>query len=64
MPSVRIDALEGRSKHEIERLLDAVHRAIVSAFPIKNEPISVCLLCVFQRLIHRNARTAGYRYLY
>jgi hypothetical protein len=31
MPLVRIDAIEGRSHDQIKNLLDAVHRAIVSA---------------------------------
>ena len=34
MPLVRIDAIEGRSKDDIKNLLDAVHRAIVSAFAV------------------------------
>ncbi len=34
MPLVRIDAVEGRSKEEIKDLLDAVHRAILSAFHV------------------------------
>jgi hypothetical protein len=34
MPLVRVDALEGRSTHEIATLLDAVHRALVAAFHI------------------------------
>ena len=31
MPLVRIDALEGRSPEQIATLLDAVHRALVTA---------------------------------
>ena len=34
MPLVRVDALEGRSTHDIATLLDAVHRALVAAFHI------------------------------
>ena len=34
MPLVRIDAIEGRSDHEIKTLLDASHRAIVKAFHV------------------------------
>jgi hypothetical protein len=34
MPLVRVDALEGRSKDEIKSLLDAVHRAVLSAFKV------------------------------
>lgn len=34
MPLVRVDALEGRSKEEIKSLLDAVHRAVLSAFDV------------------------------
>jgi Tautomerase enzyme len=34
MPLVRVDALEGRSKHDIKCLLDAVHRAVLSAFDV------------------------------
>ncbi len=34
MPLVRVDALEGRSKNEIKCLLDAVHRAVLSAFKV------------------------------
>ncbi|WP_263359098.1 tautomerase family protein [Acidicapsa ligni] len=34
MPLIRIDAIEGRSKQEIKDLLDAAHRAIVSAFKV------------------------------
>jgi hypothetical protein len=34
MPLVRVDALEGRSKNEIKSLLDAIHRAVLSAFKV------------------------------
>jgi phenylpyruvate tautomerase PptA (4-oxalocrotonate tautomerase family) len=34
MPLVRVDALEGRSKNEVKCLLDAVHRAVLSAFKV------------------------------
>jgi hypothetical protein len=34
MPLVRVDALEGRSKNDIKCLLDAVHRAVLSAFKV------------------------------
>ena len=34
MPLVRIDALEGRSSNDIKCLLDAVHRAVMSAFKV------------------------------
>ncbi len=34
MPLVRVDALEGRSKSDINNLLDAVHRAVLSAFKV------------------------------
>jgi phenylpyruvate tautomerase PptA (4-oxalocrotonate tautomerase family) len=34
MPLVRVDALEGRSKNDIKNLLDAVHRAVLSAFKV------------------------------
>ena len=34
MPLIRIDAVEGRSKAEIKKLLDAVHRAVLSAFKV------------------------------
>jgi hypothetical protein len=34
MPLVRIDALEGRSPEQISTLLEAVHRALVTAFHI------------------------------
>lgn len=34
MPLVRIDLIEGRSKEQITSLLDATHRAIVSAFNV------------------------------
>ena len=34
MPLVRFDAVEGRSQEEIERLLDAAHRALLTAFSV------------------------------
>jgi hypothetical protein len=34
MPLVRIDAIEGRSEQEIKALLDAAHRAVLSAFKV------------------------------
>jgi phenylpyruvate tautomerase PptA (4-oxalocrotonate tautomerase family) len=34
MPLIRIDALEGRGEAEIQSLLDAVHRAMLSAFHV------------------------------
>jgi phenylpyruvate tautomerase PptA (4-oxalocrotonate tautomerase family) len=34
MPLVRVDAIRGRDKEDIARLLDAVHRAILSAFHV------------------------------
>jgi Tautomerase enzyme len=34
MPTVRIDAFEGRSEAEVETLLEAVHRAVVKAFRV------------------------------
>ncbi len=34
MPLVRVDALEGRSKDDIKCILDAVHRAVLSAFEV------------------------------
>jgi hypothetical protein len=36
MPLVRIDALEGRSAEQVSTLLEAVHRALVTAFHIPN----------------------------
>ena len=35
MPLVRVDALEGRSENDIKCLLDAVHRAVLSAFKVR-----------------------------
>ena len=32
MPFVRVDAYEGRSKEQVKNLLDAIHRAVLSAF--------------------------------
>ena len=34
MPLIRVDALEGRSEAEIKSLLDAVHRAVLSALKV------------------------------
>jgi phenylpyruvate tautomerase PptA (4-oxalocrotonate tautomerase family) len=34
MPFVRVDAYEGRSKEEVKSLLDAIHRALLSAFGV------------------------------
>ncbi len=34
MPLIRIDAVEGRSQAEIKKLLDATHRAVLSAFKV------------------------------
>jgi len=34
MPLVRVDALEGRSRKDVQCLLDAVHRAVLSAFKV------------------------------
>jgi len=34
MPFVRFDAVEGRSDNEIRALLDAAHRAVLSAFHV------------------------------
>lgn len=34
MPLVRVDAFEGRSSSEIKCLLEAVHRAVLSAFKV------------------------------
>ncbi len=34
MPLVRFDAVEGRSPEEIQRLLDAAHRAVLTAFKV------------------------------
>jgi hypothetical protein len=34
MPLIRIDALAGRSPNEVQTLLDAVHRAVLSAFKV------------------------------
>ena len=34
MPLVRIDSIEGRSKEEVKLLLDAAHRAVLSAFGV------------------------------
>jgi phenylpyruvate tautomerase PptA (4-oxalocrotonate tautomerase family) len=34
MPFIRVDACEGRSKEQVKEVLDAIHRAIVSAFEV------------------------------
>jgi len=34
MPFLRVDAYEGRSKKQVKELLDAIHRAILSAFAV------------------------------
>jgi hypothetical protein len=34
MPLIRIDAIEGRSKEEVKTLLDAAHRAMLSALGV------------------------------
>lgn len=34
MPLLRFDLIEGRSAHELKALLDAAHRAMVSAFKV------------------------------
>ena len=34
MPLVRFDAVEGRSPEEVQRLLDAAHRALLTAFQV------------------------------
>ena len=34
MPLVRFDAVEGRSPEEVQRLLDAAHRALLTAFHV------------------------------
>ncbi len=34
MPFVRVDANQGRSKEEVKNLLDAIHRAVLSAFGV------------------------------
>jgi DNA helicase TIP49 (TBP-interacting protein) len=34
MPFLRVDAYEGRTKEQVKGLLDAIHRAIVSAFGV------------------------------
>ena len=35
MPLIRIDAFEGRSQEEVKTLLDAAHRAVLSAFKVR-----------------------------
>lgn len=34
MPFIRVDACEGRSKEQVKEVLDAIHRAILSAFEV------------------------------
>ena len=34
MPFVRVDAYEGRSKEQVKNLLDAIQRAVISAFGV------------------------------
>ena len=34
MPFLRVDACEGRSKQQVKNLLDAIHRAVLSAFGV------------------------------
>ena len=34
MPFLRVDAHEGRSKEQVKEVLDAIHRAILSAFGV------------------------------
>jgi DNA helicase TIP49 (TBP-interacting protein) len=34
MPFLRVDAYEGRNKEQVKELLDAIHRAILSAFGV------------------------------
>ena len=34
MPFLRVDAYEGRSNEQVKELLDAIHRAILSAFGV------------------------------
>jgi len=34
MPLIRIDAIEGRTKEEVKTLLDAAHRAVLSALAV------------------------------
>jgi phenylpyruvate tautomerase PptA (4-oxalocrotonate tautomerase family) len=34
MPFLRVDAYEGRNKKQVKELLDAIHRAILSAFGV------------------------------
>ena len=34
MPFVRVDAYEGRSNEQVKNLLDAIHRAVLSAFGV------------------------------
>jgi hypothetical protein len=34
MPFLRVDAYEGRSKEQVKNLLEAIHRAVLSAFGV------------------------------
>ena len=34
MPFLRVDAYQGRSKEQVKNLLDAIHRAVLSAFGV------------------------------
>jgi glyoxylase-like metal-dependent hydrolase (beta-lactamase superfamily II) len=34
MPFLRVDAYEGRSKEQVKEVLDAIHRAVLSAFGV------------------------------
>jgi phenylpyruvate tautomerase PptA (4-oxalocrotonate tautomerase family) len=34
MPFIRVDAYKGRSKEQVKEVLDAIHRAILSAFGV------------------------------
>jgi phenylpyruvate tautomerase PptA (4-oxalocrotonate tautomerase family) len=34
MPFLRVDAYEGRSKEQVQALLEAIHRAVLSAFGV------------------------------
>jgi phenylpyruvate tautomerase PptA (4-oxalocrotonate tautomerase family) len=34
MPFLRVDAYEGRSQEQVKNLLDAIHRAVLSAFGV------------------------------
>jgi Tautomerase enzyme len=58
MPFLRVDAYEGRSKEQVKELLDAIHRAILSAFGVplrdryqvyQEHPESGCLVSRLSR---------------